>query len=423
MVPQHMKDFTEAVKKEAQGRWDVIAGALLPELSAALSKPGVMVFCPYHQSGNKTGAKKFRVKRDFASTGYCFCCCFTGEEGGRGVLDLYMATRSVRFPEAIEQVARVIGGMSPQDFKRTELTPARVKAMEVERQQEATSLIAGIQRIWAQTLPLDAPEALPARLYLRRRWVGSLGLPLPEVRFHPALKRNRDSEGLPPELLPAMVAIVRRPDGKVSTIHRMWVTPDGRKAPGAEPRMMYPVPSTHPVEGAAIRIDEATGPALNLCEGFETALTVRALTGLPTWSCVSRWGLEKVVIPPHVRVVTVWADRDKSGDGELSATLAVDRFRAEGRVGLLVLPPFPIPDGQKGVDWNDVATAFAKAQVAQLAMEQGSTLDAATERLNASQPMLGVSPVTNHFAVRQWRESVDAALRGIGLGSPKAKTA
>ncbi len=80
-------------------------------------------------------------------------------------------------------------------------------------------------------------------------------------------------------------------------------------------------------------------------------------------------------------------------------------------------------------DQNDVAQSFAKAQVAQLAMEQGSPLDAATERLNASQPMLGVAPVTNHFAVREWREwrewreSVDAALSGIGLGSPKVKTA
>lgn len=409
-VPQAMLDFTERVKKEAEGRWDIVAGRLLPEVIQALEKPGKMVFCPFHQSDRK-GSKKFRVKADFARTGMLFCTCFNGGNGANHVLNQYLAARKVTFPEAISNVAKVIMGMDPVEFRRTALTPSRIAALKQEEEAESASLIQSIKRIWSETLPFDAPEAMCARLYLRRRWVGTLGQPLVQVRFHPRLKRTQSDGSV--DYLPAMVALIRRPDGTVSTLHRMWVTSDGRKAPGDEPRKMYPVPPSHPVMGGAIRLDEPVGLVLNLCEGFETAMSVRAITKQPTWSCVSAAGLAAVVVPPHVRVVTVWADKDRSKQGETSAGILVKRLRDEGRKAMMFLPPFPIPDGAKSVDWNDAMADFARTQAAIWAVRNSRPLDEALEHLNAQQPALGLDALSDHFAVRQWRAAQAACIQAL----------
>lgn len=414
-----LKAFTEEVKRRAEGRWDIVASHLMPELQPAMAKAGRMVFCPFHQTANK-GAKKFRVKGDFAKTGMMFCTCFNGGEGAQHVLNQYLHTRNVSFTDAIQNIANVIVGMTAEEYQRTNMTPQRIEADRKAAAEESAKLIEGIRRIWNATLSLDAPEALPARLYLRRRWVGTLGLPIQEVRFHPRLYRSLPDDKH--EYLPAMVGIIRRPDGKVSTVHRMWVTPDGRKAPGDEPRMMYPVPPSHPLDGSAIRLDEAIGPVINVCEGFETALSVRSLTGQPTWSCVSTWGLSNVVLPAHVRVVTVWADRDRSGDGEKAAARLVERLRAEGRQAMMFLPPFPIADGAKGVDWNDVMQDFAKSQVATYAVRQGLSIEQAMEKLNAEQPALGLNALKDHFAIRQWRAAQASALQAVAQPLPSRKT-
>lgn len=416
---QKLKDFTDRVKREATGRWDLVARSVLPEIQPALERPGQMVFCPFHQPTRK-GAKKFRVKADFAATGMMFCTCFNGSHGAQHVLNQYLGTRHVPFPEAIKNIAQVIMGMDAIEYQRTAITPQRLEEQRKEMERESANLIEAIRKIWNATLPLDAPEAVCARLYLRRRWVGTLGRLITEVRFHPALRRTCDDGTV--EHLPAMVAIIRRPDGKVSTLHRMWVTPDGRKAPGDEPRKMYPVPPTHPVMGGAIRIDQADGIALNLCEGFETALSVRALTGQPTWSCVSASMLEAVVLPDHVRVVTVWADLDRSGQGAASAAKLVTRLRSEGRQAMIFLPPFPLPDGAKSVDWNDAMADFARTQVATWAVRNNLSLENAMEQLNAEKPSLGLDALSDHFAVRQWRASQAACIQAL-TQSPRKRSA
>jgi Toprim domain len=96
-------------------------------------------------------------------------------------------------------------------------------------------------------------------------------------------------------------------------------------------------------KGAAIKLSEA-GSMLGIAEGIETALAVREATGLPTWSCISAGGLKKVVLPPAVKDVYIWADYDVSTDGQPGASgqdaamTAAERFHAEGRQVFVLLP-------------------------------------------------------------------------------------
>ncbi|MEA3644080.1 MAG: toprim domain-containing protein [Lamprobacter sp.] len=63
--------------------------------------------------------------------------------------------------------------------------------------------------------------------------------------------------------------------------------------------------------------------------------------------------LERFEPPAGVEQLTVWADHDRSGAG----LRAAERLRARLSARLMVrlaLPPGPIPDRAKSLDWADV---------------------------------------------------------------------
>lgn len=63
--------------------------------------------------------------------------------------------------------------------------------------------------------------------------------------------------------------------------------------------------------------------------------------------------MERVVLSEQIRTVLVFADKDKSGAGQLSADRIARRLRNEGRKVKIVLPSMAIPQGIKGVDFLD----------------------------------------------------------------------
>lgn len=54
----------------------------------------------------------------------------------------------------------------------------------------------------------------------------------------------------------------------------------------------------------------------------------------------------------------IWADRDASQAGQEAAIELMDRLRAEGRHVVVFLPPYHIPKGKKGIDWDDVVRSL-----------------------------------------------------------------
>lgn len=141
-----------------------------------------------------------------------------------------------------------------------------------------------------------------------------------------------------------MLALVQAEGGEIITLHRTYLTRDGRKAHVPSPKILMACYLPGSMKGAAIRLYPAT-EILALTEGIETALAVRRCTGLPVWATVSASGLSKVQLPDAVKTVIICADHDKPGiDG---GKKLADRLLREGRAVKLIYPDTP------GADWAD----------------------------------------------------------------------
>jgi putative DNA primase/helicase len=158
--------------------------------------------------------------------------------------------------------------------------PPRPPAQPDERRR------AVLQRVWGEAQQITAGD--PVYLYLHQR---GLLLPLADMpavlRYHPHLAyRDTDRQQT---YHPAMLGRVDDPHGQGVSIHRTYLTSDGRKA--AVPTVKKLMPAVFPgaTRGGAIRLYPA-GETLAVSEGIETALAVRRATGVPVWSTICAGG-------------------------------------------------------------------------------------------------------------------------------------
>lgn len=347
--------FIEArdVRQFASGLWLDVLGALAPALTQALRRPGRHVPCPVHG-----GTDGFRLFRDVDQTGGGVCnTCGTFHDG----FALLMWVNRWTFPEALNAVAHELGTTDQITPESRRLQTPRPRSKERDRD----SVIEALNRVWQQSLDPADRRATPLRAYLTRRGLSGAELDAKVVRFHPALgywKKNDHNEIELAGRYPAMVALVTGPDGTPVTVHRTYLTPDGRKAPVSAPKKLMGYPGNRLI-GAAIRLF-APGPVLGVAEGIETALAVHLRTGMPVWSAVSANLLERLEPPAKTSLVVVWADRDRSGAGQAAAMRLRQRLLPRGISVAVHLPPGPIPMGAKGTDWADVWCGHPKRNAA-----------------------------------------------------------
>jgi putative DNA primase/helicase len=333
------------VRQFAAGRWLDVLGALAPALTPALRRPGRHVPCPVHG-----GTDGFRLFRDVEQTGGGVCnTCGTFHDG----FALLMWVTRWTFPEVLNAVARELGTTDVRIGESRRVDVPRPRPRPKERDRE--SVIEALNRVWRQSLDPADRRAAPLRAYLSRRGLSGAELDGRVVRFHPALgywKKNDHNEIELAGRYPAMVALVTDAEGAPVTVHRTYLTPDGRKAPVPAPKKLMGYPG-HRLVGGAIRLF-TPGPVLGVAEGIETALAVHGRTGMPVWSAVSANLLERAEPPAKTSLVVVWADRDRSGAGEAAAMRLREWLLRRGIPVAVHLPPGPIPAGAKGVDWADL---------------------------------------------------------------------
>lgn len=149
-------------------------------------------------------------------------------------------------------------------------------------------------------------------------------------------------------VLPAMVAKVADADGRPVNLHRTYLTPDGEKAPVAQPRKIMPgqIP-----DGSAIRLAAPTD-VLGIAEGIETAFAASSLFRMPCWAAINAPILSKWFPPPGIKKVVVFADNDANYAGQHAAFQLANRLTVKMKVEAEVY----IPDCV-GHDWNDVLMA------------------------------------------------------------------
>ena len=132
------------------------------------------------------------------------------------------------------------------------------------------------------------------------------------------------------------------------TLHRTWLTPDGRKAPTPGPVKKL-ASAAGPIMGGCIRLvdpAEWTGDLLGVAEGIETALAARCASGVPTAAAYSAGGLAAWQWPRGLRRLVIFTDADEAG-----AKAAAELRQRAMRSGLSVNVLTP---STAGSDWCDV---------------------------------------------------------------------
>jgi len=320
----------QTLKSHASGQWLQIIQTLAPQLSHACQRPGVHSKCPCH--GSKDG---FRLYPDAAQTGGGFCNLSGGFKNG---ISLLMWTNGWDFQQTAEAISShlgLAGGAIPtiKPIPKPERIPE--KDWEVEKQR--------LQAIW------DATESDNGRIakYLQHR---GLNIAVPTtLRLHSKLAYIHVG---PYVQFPCMIARITR-GGEMVGIFRTWLDEAGPgKADVSQPKKSWKC--VDKLNGGAIELFRAEpGKPLVLCEGIETAMGINQMLELPTWACTSARLLEEVEVPEDIFEIIIAGDLDRNGKGQKAAEQLAQRLHAEGKQVKVALPPGPLPEGLKGLDWLD----------------------------------------------------------------------
>lgn len=345
---------SDEVRPLAEGWWERILSALAPQLQPALEKAGRHVPCPVH--GGKDG---YRLFKDVDVTGGSVCNTCGAFPDGFSTL---MWANAWDFATTLKEVANYLG---IGEALSASVTPIRAASPPVPAttQDDDESARRRLNHVWKASLPMLSPAAEPGRLYLARR--GLPVIPPDIIRFHPALGYYEDRKKTGE--WPALVAMVSDAQGNPVTLHRIYLTPDGMKAPVEAPKKLMSFPSTREIMGGAIRLGPAKGPVLAVAEGLETALAVLEATGWPVWCAVNATLLAALVPPEGVSQILVFADKDRAtkqhpkGHGQEAARHLVQRLWELGIQASAIIPAREILAGNKSLDWLDVFNRDGKA--------------------------------------------------------------
>lgn len=311
--------------------------SLAPELKQTIINRPNHGPCPVH--GGKDGLRAFN---DFDETGGVICnTCGAFSDGFKTLMWINNWSEF----ETIHAVRKALDYLTdlPDCIQRVEnhlSSPSNVSV--IERQKD-------LQKLFNEGLPTNSTEAELAATYYKKR-----GLLLPphlaNVRFIPALKYWERGKSVD---LPAIIARVDDVKGNLVSVHRTYLSHQGEKALVATPKKLMSATYRGATKGAAIRLFQAE-EEVALAEGIETALAVHQAQKLPVWSTISAWGMAHVQLPPAIKRVSIWADKDLNGVGQNAAKKLAARLVAEGRTVKILIPEDAIPPGKKSIDWLDI---------------------------------------------------------------------
>lgn len=295
----------------ARGRWHGILTSLGVDPRYLTGKHTA---CPLCQAGKD----RFRFDdKEGRGTWICSACGKAGD-GIKLLMELY----GWSFGEMARQVEGVIETAPTQ--------PAKSEMSDRERRER-------LNRLWRETKRVERGD--PVARWLARRGLGDLQVP-GYLRTAPRCHYEGDSYH------PAMVAMLLGPDGEPVTLHRTYLTEDGRKADVEAQRRLMPGAGSLP-EGSAVPLAPCRG-VLGIAEGIETALSATKLFDVPCWAAISDGRLASWKPPEGVTEVWVFGDCDDSFAGQAAAYKLAKQLKSK-RYDVQVKIPEAI-----GTDWNDV---------------------------------------------------------------------
>lgn len=377
---QHAQETFDLVKSHVYqlGGWRNVL-SFYPEFKEALDNAPRSVKCPFTGSG-KT---KFRFKDRTLESVHAIHEDFPSNAFIDGI-DLVAELKQLSKTQAAKNILEMIGVSKERTLNeadRVNIVLYEKKALSFSDigEEERLSRIKKLEAVYNFT-KLVTPDSFVAR-YLAKRGITRMLTKLPASLGINAKMRYWPGANKPASFHPTMVAIFNDKLGRNCTIHKTHLSDDGlSKADVENPKlMMKPV---YQMNGGSMQLfkptydEESKAWFLGISEGIENALSVTEATSIPCWASSSSTFMEMLEIPDHFMPpsdcqfieLSIWADKDrvnpKTGDaaGEVAAQVLKSRmepFFAERYPDAKVLihiflPELDIPDGKKGVDWNDV---------------------------------------------------------------------
>ena len=348
----------DEISQLAQGHWIEIFKELAghsSEILQAIENLGTTrhTWCPIHHGKH---GDAFRLFPDFNETGMSICnTC-----GTFSPYSLLMELNGWTFPECLEAIAKCLGIEKERpkinSFSNSKKESERNREEEKEKNKK---LLERLRKVWKESFPLSAPEAEPARIYFARRGLSfETFLSCGCLRFHPSLPYYNDSKEKIGEF-PAILGVLLNTKREAITIHRIYITAEGKKAPVEKPKKLMSYPSDKSVCGSGVYLGFTPFPRkvpkmIGIAEGIETALAVREATGLPMIAATNAVLMEKLEIPENVKFITVWGDNDETGTGQKAVKNLCVRLKEQGKKVLGFIPPRPSFWKGKSWDWNNV---------------------------------------------------------------------
>jgi phage/plasmid primase-like uncharacterized protein len=214
---------------------------------------------------------------------------------------------------------------------------------EMERVEQWAKNHIKLKKLLAETKPLRADDAVS-------RYLANRGLTIPDcgaIRSHDGLDYWHGGQCI--GAFPAMVCSVTSPTSELVSLHRTYLTADGRKA--LVPTVKKLCASAGPLMGASIKISapkrrDDGALCIGISEGIETALAASTLFGVPVWSAVSAHGLANFEPPADVKYIYIFGDNDVNQVGQDAAAKLAQRLTYQGHIVRVHTPAIV-------GDWND----------------------------------------------------------------------
>lgn len=170
------------------------------------------------------------------------------------------------------------------------------------------------KKSWDEAISLNGK--CKASEYLRYRGFKLVSYPA-SLRFHPALYHS-DTQSKHP----ALIGLIKK-DGAGIGIQRLYLD-------DTEGKLCAKILGA--VQGGYIEFGEKPTDKLHLAEGIETALAIHEILHEPTWAVVTATNLSRVAPPKTVKIIHIWADKDRSNTGEREAIKAAQFFISKGDI-------------------------------------------------------------------------------------------
>lgn len=327
------RERIDRIFRAAEGRWPQIfeAAGMNSRHFAKPNRP-----CPLCGG---TDRFTFLSKRE-PDHGMWFC---RGCGAGDGIR-LVRSFRHATFFETLEFIESFLGlpsrNAAPSPGAAREERRAQREARDAEAAKRRRR--AALEAHWNEAESIDLDADTPAARYLRRRGIRHLD-GCTELRWF-SREPYWSDEGT--SVWSALLARVTDPEGRMTALHRTYLTESGEKAPVAAAKKL----TAGELGEGFVRLFPPSS-ILCLAEGIETALSVHETEGVPVWSVISVSGYESFrTLPDGVRELRIYADNDRSFAGIAGAYELARRLKRDHpTLAVRVFEP-----EREGEDWNDV---------------------------------------------------------------------